>query len=341
MEFIYKTLPVIAVSALCLISCASREMVSEKSVEYLNKKYNEKFKVVSVDMNHDEGNWGSADLIVSPENDSSLTFRVVYNYTDEELTWEDYKGAVWNREIAREAESLIQTGKGEVKVKARMTAKGSIALDSMNLPDIKNYREIVPMLEKSAVSFSIDLISGDECSGHLWPYENLISAAENFRGKGFRKVMISANLFCGAKKDKAEQTLRFKLRKDQPVPGVNSIKKLTLKKGESPVDAKAASIYAEARRLHESGNADGALQRYMQIVSMHDNPYRYDPYAPVESGYVIESAFYAAGIENAKGNKSRAKMLYKMVAERISYFEVKAEFIEMEKEAMLYLQKNK
>jgi hypothetical protein len=31
-------------------------MVSEKSIEYLEKKYGGKFKVISVNMNHDEGN---------------------------------------------------------------------------------------------------------------------------------------------------------------------------------------------------------------------------------------------------------------------------------------------
>jgi hypothetical protein len=314
-------------------------MVSERTVEYLNKKYNEKFKVVSVEMNHDEGNWGSADLTLSLETDSSLTFSAVYDYSGEKLTWENYKGAIWNREIEKEAEALIRHGKGEVRVKAGITAKGSIALNSMGLPFKKSYNEIIPILEKPAVSFDIELFPQEECSDRLWPYENLISAAETFRGKGFRKVMMSVNLFCGVKKDKADQTLRFKLTKEQPAPGVNSISKLMLKKGESPVDTKVSSIYAEARKHHESGNADGALRLYMQIVRSYDNPYRYDPYAPIESGYVIESAFYAAGIENAKGNKERAEKLYKFVADRISYFEVKAEFIEMEKEAIEYLEK--
>lgn len=332
---------VIILYSLLLISCATPTMVSEKSVEYLSQKYNEKFRVLSVDMNHDEGNWGSADLIVSPENDSSLTFSVVYDYSDEKLTWENYKGAIWNRGIGKDAEALIKKGHAEVKVKTGITAKGSIALNSMDLPYKKSYNEIIPLLEKPAVSFDIDLFSQEECSDLLWPYETLISAAETFRGKGFRKVMMSVNFFCGVKKDKADQTLRFKLTKDQPVPGVNTISKLTLKKGESPIDAKASSIYAEARRLHESCSAEKALQLYMQIVRSYDNPYRYDPYAPIESGFVIESAFYAAGIENAKGNKVRAEKLYTLVVNRISYFEVKAEFIEMEKEALKYLENTK
>lgn len=316
-------------------------MVSEKSIEYLNKKYNEKFRVISVDMNHNEGNWGSADLIVSPESDSTLRFSVVYDYSGEKLTWENYKGAIWNREIGKEAEALINPGKSEIKVIGRITAKGSIALNSMDLPYKRNYNEIIPLLDKPAVSFDIDIFSQEECAERLWPFGNLISAAENFRGKGFRKVMLSVNLFCGDKKDKPSQTLRFKLTKHQPEPEVNAISKLMLKKGESPVDAKASSIYAEARRLHESGSADKALQLYMQIVNNYDNPYRYDPYAPIESGFVIESAFYAAGIENEKGNKVRAVKLYKLVADRISYFEVKAEYIELEKAALEYLEKNR
>lgn len=341
MTYLYKTFPVITVMTIFLTSCASSEMVSERSVEYLNKKYNEKFKVVSVDMNHDEGNWGSADLIVSPESDSTLRFSAVYDYSGEKLTWENYKGAIWNREIGKEAEAMINPGKSKIKVIGRITAKGSITLNSMDLPFTRNYNEIIPLLDKPAVSFDIDIFSQEECTERLRLYENLISAAENFRGKGFRKVMLSVNIFCGDKKDKADQTLRFKLTNGQPVPGVNAISKLMLKKGESPVDAKASSIYGEARKFHESGNADKALQLYMQIVRSYDNPYRYDPYAPIESGFFIESAFYAAGIENEKGNIARAEKLYKLVADRISYFEVKAEFIEMEKEAEKYLEKNR
>lgn len=332
----YKFLfPVIC--SVSLLSCATQEMVSEKSVEYLNKKYNGRFRVVSVNMNHDEGNWGTADIIASPESDSTLTFSVVYDYSDEKLVREYYKDAIWNRGAGGDAEKLIQNGKFEVKIKARITDKGSITLNSMDLPYKTDYNEIIPLLEKPAVSFNVDLFSQDECSDRIWPFENLISATETFRGKGFRKVMMSVNLFCGGKRDRAYQTLSFKLTKEQPAPGINTIKKLVHKKDEPPFSKEVSSIYAEARKLQESGNAEGALNLYMRIVRNYDNPYRYDPYAPSESGCVIESAFYAAGIERAMGNIQLSKKLYALVAGRIDYFEVKAEFIEMEKEAKKFL----
>ncbi len=340
MTYKYKTFLVITVMTLISISCASPDMVSEKSLEYLSEKYNEKFRVVSVNMNKDEGNYGSADLIVSPESDSSLTFNVVYNYSDEKLTWENYKGALWNRDIGAEAESIIPFTKGDVKVKGRITAKGSITLDSMNLPYNKNYTEIINLLDRPAVSLDVDFIAQDECREQLFPYENLISAAGVFRDKGFGKVMFSVNLFCSEKKEKAYQKLKFKLTKDIPLPGVNSLKKLTVKIGDSPVDAKVSAIYNEARQLHQSGDKKRALQLYMNVISVNDNPYRYDPYAPVESGFVIESAFYAAGIENEKGNKERAKKFYSLVVERVRYIEVKGEFYNMEKEAVKYLEMN-
>jgi hypothetical protein len=312
-------------------------MVIEKSLEHLNQKYNEKFRVVSVNMNSNEGNRGSADLLVSPENDSSLSFRVVYNYSDEKLTWENYKGVIWNREIAREAEALIQPGAGEVKVKAAITAKGSITLNSTDLPFKKNYMEILPVIERPAVSFDIDYFLHEGCRDQVFPYGNIISAAGIFRDKGFGKVMFTVNLFCEDERDKPEKKLRFKLTKELPPPGVNSLKKLTLNSGESPIDTKVSAIYNEARQLHQSGDKNRALQLYMNVISVNDNPYRYDPYAPVESGFVIESAFYAAEIEKERGNKDRAGKLYSLLVERVKYIEVKGDFYEMEKEAVKYL----
>lgn len=323
-----------------LISCATQEMVIEKSLEHLNQKYNEKFRVVSVNMNSDEGNRGSADLVVSPESDSSLTFRVVYNYSDEKLTWENYKGVIWNMEIGREAGALIRPVEGEVNVKAAISAKGSITLNSTDLPFKKNYMEILPVLDRPAVSFDIDYFLYEGCRDQMFPYGNIISAAGVFRDKGFDKVMFTVNLFCDEKRDKPGQKLKFKITKEIPLPGVNSLKRLTLKSGDSPVDAKVSAIYNEARQLHQSGDKKRALQLYMNVISVNDNPYRYDPYAPVESGFVIESAFYAAEIEKERGNKDRAKKLYSLAAERIRYMEVKGEFYEMEKEAVKYLEVN-
>ena len=69
----YKLAIALIIFSLPLISCATQDMVIEKSLEHLNQKYNEKFREVSVIMNHDEGNYGSADLVVSPESDSTLS----------------------------------------------------------------------------------------------------------------------------------------------------------------------------------------------------------------------------------------------------------------------------
>jgi tetratricopeptide (TPR) repeat protein len=228
-----------------------------------------------------------------------------------------------------------------VKVNAGITSKGSITLDSMNLPDKKHYMEVLPVMERPAVLFKIDFFPKEKHSDNLWPYENLISTAEHYRGKGFEKVMFSINLHCGENIDKVCQALRFKLTKELPAPGVNSISKLVIKSGDSPVGAEVSAIYSRARKLHESGNYKEALPLYLKVVQKNDNPYRYDAYAPVESGFVIESAFYAAEIENETGNRDHAKRLYSLAAERIKYFEVKAEYIEIERKAQQYLREIK
>ncbi len=333
----YKSIFITVIFSLSLISCATQEMVVEKSLESLHKKYNENFKVVSVNMNRDEGNWGSADLVVTPENDTSLAFSVIYDYSTDILTWENYKGALWNREIGREAESIICPEKCNIKVKAQITSKGSITLNSMDLPYKKNYIEAVPLIDRPAVSFKIDILSHKNCSDSIRPLDSLISAAENFRNRGFGKVMFSVNLFCGDKQDKAYEVLNFKLTRELPLPDQNSIKKLIIKNGGSVVDAKISEIYKDARKQHESGDEKGALPLYMTVVKLNDNPYRYDAYAPAESGYVIESAFYAAEIERKKGNRAGSRKLYSLVADRVRYIEVKGDFYEMEKEALKYL----
>lgn len=81
-----------------------------------------------------------------------------------------------------------------------------------------------------------------------------------------------------------------------------------------------------------------ALALNMKILHMTDYPYRYDPYAPVESGFFIESAFFDTGLENEKDHKAASAKLYKLVAERINYIEVKGDFYEMEKEAAKFLE---
>jgi hypothetical protein len=322
------------------ISCASPDMVGKKTVEHLNKKYGERFSVVSVNMNRDEGNWGSANLMLSPVQDRSLTFSAVYDYSADRLIWEDYKGVIWNREIGNEARSILKSVSGTVTVMARIWARGSIALDSMNLPHKKSYRDILPLLEKPAVSFDVNIHSKDPCAGDPWPYNDLISTADFFREKGFAKVMVSAKHFCSENKDKPYQTLRFKLTGEHHNPSLHSIRKLAIKNGESPVDRKLSSLFSDARKLHESGDVTGALSLYLTIIRIHDNPYRYDAYAPVESGFVIESAFHAAGIEKERGNRIQARKLYSLVAERTKYIEVKSDFYAMEKEAMQYLTGN-
>jgi len=68
MRGVNKLIYIIIFFSFLLSSCATQNVVNEKLINYLNKKYNEKFKVVSVNMNHDEGNWCSADPVISPEN---------------------------------------------------------------------------------------------------------------------------------------------------------------------------------------------------------------------------------------------------------------------------------
>jgi hypothetical protein len=315
-------------------------MVGDKSITLLNQKYNERFTVVSVNMNRDEGNWGSADLVVRPENDQTLTFRVVYNYSSDMMTWEDYKGALWNREIESEISRMLGTQSGDKKIKARITSKRSITLDSMNLPYKKDYNEIIPDIKNPALMIDVDRYSPLVCSDVQWPYTDLITMAERFRKKGFEKVMLSVNLYCGESKEIPYQTLRFKLTKDLPLPGVDSVRSLLKNNGEPASDKKVAAIYDEARKLHQSGEAKAALPLYLSIIRTNDNPYRFDPYAPVESGYVIESAYNAAGIEKESGNSLMAERLYTLVVNRVKYFEAKGDYYTMEQEALAYLNKN-
>lgn len=304
-------------------ACTSPQQVSEHVLLDLEARYGRKFVIHSVNMNHDEGNWGGANLVVYPADDESLTFHVNYNYSDMKLTWEDYKGALWNREMKYLAASVF--GVQPEDVTAVITSNNSIAFDSMSLPWHEKFADAVKDIKHPRLSIKIKLRSDN----FLKSAQFVASGADKFITAGFEKVTVSADL-CAA--SGACESIKFKVTAKHRSPAGPDLAEL-FKSAEAVSMKKAGLLYQSAADAYARGDYNRALQVYRQVVNEYDNPYRYDPYVVLESNYVVESAFNAAEILRVKGDTDSASFYYRLVVERLEFHEVKAELYDMDKAA--------
>jgi len=278
----------------------------------------------SIDMNHDEGNWGIANLLVSPADDTTLKFHVNYDYSEMKVTWEEYKGALWNREMQQRAASLLSIPPD--RITARISSNNSLAFNSMSLPYHVKFGDVVKYIKKPRLALELKITSPDFTAVTL----KIADTACSMMDAGFEKITVKAELNSGKGNT---DTLKFKITKKNNTPAATDLKKL-FQKTETATFQNAGDIYKEALELLSQGNNEKALQPFMAIVKEYDNPYRFDGYIPLESHYVIESAFRAAEILDKAGRNSDAKKLYRLIADRLEYHEVKAELNEIYRTAM-------
>lgn len=311
----------IALTALILLAagCVSPEQVRDNVLKDLDIKYSRKFNLQSINMNHDEGNWGSANLVVFPADDESLKVHVNYDYSEMILTWEDYKGALWNREMSLYISELL--GDSAADIRASITSKNSIAFDSMSLPYRIRLADVIKEIDRPRISISLK-IKPDDVSRSA---KRLSDAAESLLKYGFEKVSFKAELITA---DRLNDILKFKVTKKIHSPSISVLSKLLTSK-ESVSIKEAKTMYDKAVSSQKQSDINNALRIYLDIIEKYDNPYRYDPYILLESHNVIESAFAAAEILRGQGKTAESEKLYRLVVERMEFHEVKGELNDM------------
>lgn len=310
--------------------CTSPQQVSEKVLRDLEIKYNRKFIILSVNMNRDEGNWGGANLVVCPEGDEQLKFHVNYNYSDMKLTWEDYKGALWNREISQKTASLL--GVPAQDVTSVITSNNSIAFDSMNLPWHEKFADAVKDIKHPRLGLKLKMRSDN----FLKSAQLISAAADKLLLEGFEKVSISADFSTSSG---TGDSIKFKVTSRHRTPSAADLAELLQSYAISSIK-NAGQLYHSAGEAYKEGDHKKALNIYLKIVNDFDNPYRYEPYVLLESHYVVESAFNAAEILRSRGDLDGAAVYYRLVTERLEYHEVKAELNEMYKASVMRISGN-
>jgi len=304
-------------------ACTSPEQVRDNVLHELEIKYNRKFSLDSIDMNHDEGNWGSASLLVYPSDDESLKFHVNYNYSDMKLTWEEYKGALWNREMAVYCSSLLRIPPRDIKT--LITSNNSIVFNSMVLPFSTKFTDIISQVNRPRIGIEARIKHADFNKNAAI----LTETAESLLDLGFEKISITAFLTSG---DGNKDILKFKITRRNNKPSADELKML-LQSVSSGTYKEAGRLYKTAAEEAAKGNKKEALKIYMNIIKKYDNPYRYDPYILFESHYVTESAYASAELLSEERNNAAAS-LYRLAAERLEYHEVKADLYEIYKKAV-------
>lgn len=295
--------------------CVSPEEVRDRVLADLEVKYNKKFALHSINMNRDEGNWGNASLMVYPVDDETLRFHVNYNYSAMELTWEDYKGELWNRELSVYTASLL--GLPVPGVVVRITSDKSITFNSMKLPYNEKFSGVIKQVNNPVANIQLEMKSENFTESAAAVSHTALSLLNT----GFEKVTVIAEISGPSGK---HDTLKFKITGKYRSPSGTDLRNLFASQ-EKTSFKEAEKLYGEASALLREGKKETALRIFLGIVKTYDNPYRFDPYIVLESHYVVQSAFSAAEILDGMGNNTEADNLYKLVTERIEQHEVKAE----------------
>lgn len=251
-----------------IAGCTSPEEVRDNVLHDLEAGYNTKFAIHSIDMNHDEGNWGSASLLVYPSDDEALKFRVNYNYSEMRITWEEYKGALWNRGMAVHCSSLLGIPLRDIK--AVITSNNSIAFNSMVLPYSAQFTDIIRQVNKPRIGITLKMNSADYSKNR----SALTDAAESFLNMGFEKVSMTVSLLSASGEI---DVLKFKITQKHHSPSASDLNML-LKSRSSASFKEAGELFNTAVQYAGRGEMKDALKIYMEIIKRYDTPYRYDPY---------------------------------------------------------------
>ncbi len=239
---------IIALAAVILLAagCVSPEQVRDNVLNELEGKYKRKFNLQSINMNHDEGNWGSANLVVYPADDESLKVHVNYNYSDMKLTWEDYKGVLWNREMSLYTAELL--GNSAEDIRASITSKNSMAFDSMSLPYRSRFSDVIKEVDRPRISITLKMKPDDLSRSMKKPAD----AADSLLRYGFEKVCFKAEF---ANVNGLSDILKFKVTKKLHSPSIADLREL-LSSHQSASLKEAKIMYDKAVSLQEQSNKD-------------------------------------------------------------------------------------
>ncbi len=292
--------------------CTSADTVEEESLIFLQKRYGEPFQVQSIDMQRNEGNWGTARLQLKPERHPDLIFQLNYNYSDHRIIFENYLLRLWENEVKEKLKSRFPK-LDYASLRLRIARRKSLSANGMDLPVDKTLNGLNALSEPT---LSVELLDLQEPADP--DYASLATMMQYLPTLGFRKVSLRLEYGKGGKEGKLLAQWYGTLKP----PGSNQLKALFRGPGEPPLSQIVKEDFDRAMDYLKGGNTNQALQVFESIVRNHDNPYRYNPYVVAQSGYVYEAAFEAGKILKERGERNRARTYFNLIQERLSYEEV-------------------
>lgn len=313
--------------AALLSHCTSAATVERESLQYLADRYNEPFRVLSLDMQRNEGNWGMAILEVAPSNQPEIKFRLNYRYSRDRVTYEDYLVSSWEYRLLEklrgeyaillDSASSVSIGIGKRK---------SLALNSMNLQATKDLEGLKAISEPTVhIKLSGLTLAKQQVFREV---SRLIS---HLRAYGFEKVAIEALLG-------EEGKLLVQSYGAYGSPSEAELADLFHTPGEPFLSEKTEARYREALGWKEQGRTSQAIQGFRSIVQEFDSPFRYNPYVEAQSGYVYESMYELFLIYMEQGKKQQARLYLDMLEDRLSYEEAPLKFLSMLREGKARLE---
>ena len=297
-------------------SCTSAETVKEKSLDYLENRYRESFQVVSIDMQRNEGNWGTARLEVIPEKSPELEFRLNYNYSDGRVSFENYLLRIWEQEVRKRLQGEFPE-LAEESWQLRLARKNSLASNTMDLP-VNRELSGIDSLGEPTLGLERYRVSGEPQPD----FARLAKLIQRIRALGLKKVTLRLEYGEAGKNGK----LLAQSYGSHFGPSASELRRLFWKPGDSYLSSDTKNDYQKALQLKEQGNSLAALSIFESIVRNHDSPYRYNPYVVAQSGHVYESAFEAGVIYMELGRKDRARKYFDLLEDRLSYEEAPLQY---------------
>ncbi|MCB1137788.1 MAG: hypothetical protein KDK23_03490 [Leptospiraceae bacterium] len=314
-----------------LSGCASSESVRQKSLEYLEGRYRESFLVSSIDMQRNEGNWGVALLEVSPQRIPELRFRLNYNYSRDQVIYEDYLLELWGFLLLEKLKASHVTIMDRATVMDfKLARKGSGAVNTRDFPVQKDLNGL-SLLEEPTGILALDLTGPVDRSTLLLLSEILRS----LRNQGLQKACLDIN-FTGSD---GPGSLRVQSYGKHGIPGPAELQRLLQKEGEPTAFAlsqrdydRALKLMGAAGELQSQQSKREALRIFESIVQKYDSPFRWDPYVVAQSANVYESMYRAGLLHQELGNPQKARFYLGLLEDRLSFVEAPLKYYTMRQE---------
>lgn len=317
--------------------CVSQSSVEKSSLQYLEAYYKESFEIVSVDMQKNAGNYGTARLEIQPLNKPDLKFQLNYNYSKEEVSYDGYRKVLWEKDLRERLERKFPALKqsSERYTGIRIDHRNSLGtLTKPIRPGQKMLEHGIAVMENPSAKISMNYSDQSQIEKRL---SVLSEAAAYVRQYGFKDVQFVA-FSAPATSDhhdheQIQAKLGFRLYGKLPAPSQSELRQLIHKKGDPYLAEKTKPLFDKAESLRTAENNAQALAFYKSIIETYDNPYRYNPYIVAQSSNVYESMLAAAEISEELGQAGEAIRYYELFIERVETEDTKLKFHNLEKSA--------